>query len=30
MTEVLKQALFKWNPKAQQAFEEIKKKLTQA
>ena len=30
MTEVLKQSTFKWNPKVQQAFEEIKKKLTQA
>ena len=30
MTDVLKQTSFKWNPKAQQAFEEVKKKLTQA
>jgi len=30
MTEVLKHSSFKWNPKVQQAFEEIKKKLTQA
>jgi len=30
MTEVLKGASFKWNSKAQQAFEEIKKKLSQA
>jgi len=30
MTELLKQVSFKRNPKAQQAFEQIKKKLTQA
>ena len=30
MTEVLKDTSFKWNPKAQSAFEEVKKKLTQA
>ena len=30
MTEVLKGASFQWNPKAQSAFEEVKKKLTQA
>ena len=30
MTEVLKGASFKWNPKAQSAFEEVKKRLTQA
>ena len=30
MIEVLKQASFKWKPKAQQALDEIKKKLTQA
>jgi len=30
MTKVLKGTLFKWIPKAQQAFDEIKEKLTQA
>ena len=30
MTKVLKGTSFKWTPKAQEAFEEIKKKLTQA
>ena len=30
MTEVLKGSSFQWNPKAQSAFEEVKKKLTQA
>ena len=30
MTEVIKGSSFKWNPKAQVAFEEIKLKLTQA
>ena len=30
ITEVLKGSLFQWNPKAQTAFEEVKKKLTQA
>jgi len=30
MTEVLKGSLFQWNPKAQAAFQEVKKKLTQA
>jgi len=30
MTEVLKGTSLKWTPKAQQPFEEIKKKLTQA
>jgi len=30
MTEALKQSSFKWNPKAQQTIEEIKKNLTQA
>jgi len=30
MTEVLKHTSFKWNPKPQQALEQIKKKLTQA
>jgi len=30
MTEVIKGSSFKWNTKAQQAFEEIKQKLTQA
>ena len=29
MTAVLNDASFKWNPKAQPAFEEVKKKLTQ-
>ena len=29
MTEVLKGSLFQWNPRAQSAFEEVKKKLTQ-
>ena len=30
MTEVIKVTSFKWTPKAQYAFEEVKKKLTQA
>ena len=30
MTEVLKGSLFQSNPKAQTAFQEVKKKLTQA
>ena len=30
MTEVIKGTFFKWTPKAQIAFEEVKSKLTQA
>ena len=30
MTEVIKGSSFQWNTKAQQAFEEIKQKLTKA
>jgi len=30
MTKVLKSTSFKWIPKAQSVFEEVKKKLTQA
>ena len=30
MTKVIKRSSFQWNAKAQQAFEEIKQKLTQA
>ena len=30
MTEVIKGSSFQWNPKAQAAFEEVKRRLTQA